>query len=291
MARSGQPGIRRRGRGPRRRGEAQGQARNDHSRDRHLLAPGLPWPLLLAEFIGTALLVGVGLSIVILDFGRHSPVASLVPSPALRRAITGFAFGCVGAAITISPVGKTSGSHINPVVTLSFALEHKLSPRLATGYVVAQLLGATLGAGFLLAWGAMGDSIDYGASLPGKEGTVIAALGEAGATFLLVFLLFTMLGIRPLKRFAPLLFPPLYGVLVWLEGPLSGTSTNPARSLGPEIVTPDFHGWWVYWIGPVSGAVVAMALRRFSPASRLQIDEAKLAHFLHDPFDVLHDRR
>ena len=89
-----------------------------------------PWQNYLSELIGTALLVAVGLSVVIFDFGAGSPMLRLLPDAGLRRLITGFLFGSTGALIAISPVGKISGAHINPVVTLAFHIKGKLCRRL-----------------------------------------------------------------------------------------------------------------------------------------------------------------
>src|SRR5512137_558596 len=127
-----------------------------------------PWQPLLAELIGTALLVLVGLSLVIFMFGTGSPMARLLPNEALRRLITGFFFGTTGALIALSPVGKESGAHINPVVTIGFWLFGKIELRLVCGYIVAQLTGACLGCLPLLAWGEMGQSVAFGATLPGQ---------------------------------------------------------------------------------------------------------------------------
>jgi glycerol uptake facilitator-like aquaporin len=80
-----------------------------------------PWPLFLSELIGTAFLVFVGLSVVIMMSGAGSPLAGITPSGAWGRLITGFLFGTTGAIIAISPVGKISGAHIDPVVSLGFA--------------------------------------------------------------------------------------------------------------------------------------------------------------------------
>jgi aquaporin Z len=245
----------------------------------------------VAELIGTGLLVGAGLSVVIFDFGRGSPLAQVVPSAALRRAITGFLFGMVGATIAFSQVGRISGSHINPVVTISFWLRGKITAQLAAGYILGQMVGATVGAAALLAWREMGRSVAYGATVPGPAGAWWAVAGETGATFCLVVGLFAMLGSRRLRPYAPWLFPPLYGLLVWLEGPLSGSSTNPARSLGPALISADFRDLWVYFLGPLVGTGLALAFLRLGPLQRLDVDVAKLHHFADDPHHVLHSRR
>ena len=105
----------------------------------------IPWALFVSELIGTALLVLVGLSLVILMFGAGSPMARLIPNEGLRRLITGFLFGTTGGCIALSPVGKVSGAHINPVVTLAFRLMGKLDLRTTLGYIGAQLFGAVVG--------------------------------------------------------------------------------------------------------------------------------------------------
>lgn len=246
-----------------------------------------PWKLFGAEVIGTALLIAVGLSVVIVEFGDGSPVARLLPSAAWRRAVTGFLFGITGALIALSPLGKESGAHINPVVTLGFWLIGRLKARHVIGYVLSQLAGATIGAAPLLAWGAMGRSVTYGATLPGAAyGAAWAMVGEAGTTFALIFGLFFFLRRRRLRRFTPALFPPLYAVMVWLEAPVSGTSTNPARSFGPAVISGDWHGWWIYWIGPLAGTLLAVAAHRWSARHRPAIAVAKIHHFEHDRYGI-----
>jgi aquaporin Z len=248
-----------------------------------------PWKLYGAELIGTALLVAVGLSIVILDFGRGSPLVRLLPNGAGRRLLTGLLFGVTGMLITLSALGKESGAHLNPVVTLGFWMMGRLRAPHAAGYVVCQLAGAVLGAVPLLAWGEMGRSVAFGATVPGAGyGAAWALGGEAVTTFALVFGLFFFLRHRSLKPFAPELFPPLYAVMVWLEAPISGTSTNPARSLGPAVISGDWRGWWVYWIGPLIGTLVAVAVHRWAGKRWLAIAVAKIHHFEHDRYGVFH---
>jgi aquaporin Z len=78
--------------------------------------------LFMAEMFGTGLLLMVGLSSVIFMFSATRPFVALVPSLIARRMINGFFFGSVGATIALSPLGKISGAHINPVVTMGFWL-------------------------------------------------------------------------------------------------------------------------------------------------------------------------
>jgi aquaporin Z len=251
----------------------------------------LPWKLFAAELIGTALLVGVGLSFVIFDMGQGSPLATLVPDEGARFFITGFLFGSTGALITISPLGKESGAHINPAVTLGFWLMGKMQARHATGYVASQLAGAVIGAVPLLAWGAMGRSVTFGATVPGAAyGVTWALLGEVVTTFALIFGLFFFLRHKRLRVYTPAIFPPLYAIMVWLEAPISGTSTNPARSLGPAVISGDWHGWWIYWIGPLIGTLLGLAVYLSAGWERRMIEVAKVYYFGHDPHGIFHLR-
>ena len=239
--------------------------------------PGLLRRLFLSELAGTAALLLVGLSVVILMWGDGGPGARLVPDEGLRRAITGFLFGTTGGAIALSPVGKTSGAHINPAVTLGFWLMGKMTPGTVAVYVAAQLLGAALGCLPLLAWGDLGRSVAFGATLPGKGyGTGDVLLGEAETTFALVVILCVFLGFRRLRGFTPFTMPILYSVMVFLESPISGTSTNPARSFGPSLVSGRWGDWWIYWVGPVLGTLAA-TIACSALAKRIEV--AKLYYF------------
>jgi aquaporin Z len=197
----------------------------------------VPWQPLLAGLVGTGLLVLVGLTVVLLMFGTGSPGAQALPSEGLRRLITGSLFGTTGALIAISPVGKESGAHINPVVA-------------------------------------------FGAALPGRGyTTAIALMGEVITTFLLMAELCIFLGFRPLRPYSPALFPFLYAIMVSAESPVSGTSTNPARSLGHAIVSGQWDGWWISWAGPLIGVLIGGAV--FSFLAR-RIEVAKVYHFESD---------
>lgn len=246
-----------------------------------------PFPcwLFLSELAGTALLLLVGLSIIILMFGSESPMIRLIPDEDLRRAITGFLFGSTGALIALSAVGKESGAHINPAVTLAFWLFRKINTRIAIVYLLGQLMGAIIGSLPLLFWGKSGQSISFGATLPGQGYTMHTVLfGEVITTFIMVSLLIVFLGFRQIRAYTPAIFPILYAIMVPLEAAISGTSTNPVRSLGPALISGQWHGWWIYWIGPLIGALMASLACSFL-ARRISV--AKLYHFDSNPNGLL----
>jgi aquaporin Z len=234
----------------------------------------------VAEFIGTAALLAGGLSLVIFMFGEGTPMARVLPNEALRRSVTGFLFGSIGAAIALSPVGRVSGAHLNPAVTIGFRLMGKLESGLGLGYIAAQLAGAVAGCVPLLAWGAMGRSISFGATLPGPGyATSTVLLGEVLTTFGLVTMLCVFLAAPPFRRFTPFAIPFLYAIMVPLEASISGTSTNPARTFGPAVISGQWRGWWIYWVGPLLGMLAAILVCS-SFASRIEV--AKLYHFESD---------
>lgn len=235
------------------------------------------WQLFLAELMGTGLLLLVALSIVILMFGSGSPMVADIPNIGLRRLITGFLFGSTGALISISRIGKVSGAHLNPVVTLAFWLMGKMDLRTAFRYVSGQLTGSIIGCLPLLAWGSMGRSVEFGATMPGSGYTLqIVLLGEILTTFTMLCLLAVFLASKRLRPYTPALFPFLYSIMVFLEGAISGTSTNPARSMGPAVISGYWEGWWIYWIGPVAATLMATLAVRFL-AKRITV--AKLYYF------------
>jgi aquaporin Z len=231
----------------------------------------------LSEFAGTAILLLFGLSIVIFMFGAGSPMAQLIPNVKIRQVMTGFLFGSVGASIALSPIGKFSGAHINPAVTMVFWLFRKLEGRLAITYILAQLTGAVIGCLPLLIWGGMGRSINFGVTVPGQGYTTQTAfLGEVITTFTMVLLLIVFIGFRRIRQFTPYMFPLLYAIMVPLEADISGISTNPARSLGPAVISGQWDAFWIYFAGPVTGALLA-SLAGSALARRITI--AKLYHF------------
>ncbi|MCK7538425.1 MAG: aquaporin [Marinilabiliales bacterium] len=166
---------------------------------------------------------------------------------------------------------------MNPAVTMVFWLFRKIEGRLAITYILAQLTGAIIGCIPLLLWGQTGRSVDFGATIPGEGyATQIVIMGEVITTFTMVLLLIVFIGFRQIRQFTPFMFPFLYATMVPLEAAISGTSTNPARTLGPAVLSGQWDGWWIYLIGPLAGALLA-SLAGSLLAKRITI--AKLYHF------------
>jgi aquaporin Z len=204
-------------------------------------------------------------------------MSQLIPAVKVRQMITGFLFGSIGASIALSPIGKLSGAHINPAVTMVFWLFRKLEGRLAITYILAQLTGGIVGCLPLLLWGTMGRSIDFGVTIPGEGYSMqTALLGEVITTFTMVSLLVIFIGFRSIRQFTPYMFPILYAIMVPLEADISGISTNPARSLGPAVISGQWDGFWIYLAGPLAGALLA-SLACSLLAKKITI--AKLYHF------------
>jgi aquaporin Z len=246
---------------------------------------GLPSPhdrlhpkLYAAEAVGTALLVAVGLSIVIAIFGRGSVIVQWLPSPGWRRLLAGGCFGTVGALIAISPLGRISGAHINPAVSLAFWLENKLAWRDLVGYLLAQMLGGVIGALPLLAWGSMGRELGFGATVVGSGVRVgWAFAGELVATLALVLAIFITASHERTRAFTPWTIPPLFAWLVWWEAPLSGASANPARSFGPAVISAVWSDFWIYLLAPMLGAVLAIGLLRLEWLGQHRVPVARVA--------------
>lgn len=153
---------------------------------------GWHWAPWLCEFLGTALLLGGGLSGVFLDFGPASPVAARLHSTSARLLLTGLLFAGSGSLVALSPLGRRSGAHLNPAVTVAFWTQRKVHPHDLAGYVTAQLAGALSAAAVLrLAWGHTARALHVGATQPGHGFSPLDAAGlEALMTASLILMIF-----------------------------------------------------------------------------------------------------
>ncbi|MBV9795330.1 MAG: aquaporin [Actinobacteria bacterium] len=204
---------------------------------------------LFSELLGTffLVLVAAGGGVVNARFGGHAvPASARVVAPALM----------VMAIILF--MGTVSGAHLNPAVSLAFALRGDFPWRRVPGYLVAQYAGAVLAA--LLLRGLLGMPRHVGLTLPGAGiSAPVALIWEIVLTTGLVsVILGTASGAQQVGSFAALGVGSYIALAGLFGAPVSGASMNPARSLGPALVTGDWTAWWVYLAGPVAGAVIAV---------------------------------
>jgi aquaporin Z len=157
-------------------------------------------------------------------------------------------------------MGTISGAHLNPAVTISFALRGNFPWRRVPGYLAAEMAGAVLAALFLRA--AFGNVGYLGATIPGPGiGAETSVLMEIVLTAGLVsVILGTASGARNVGANAAIAVAG-YIILAGLwAAPISGASMNPARSLAPAIVGGHWTDWWAYVIGPLAGGVIAVGM-------------------------------
>jgi aquaporin Z len=210
--------------------------------------PRQEWRRLFAEVLGTFLLVLAGAGAGVVDAVSHGAVG---------RGASVTAPGLMVMAVILF-MGAVSGAHLNPAVTLGFAVRGDFPWRRVPGYVLAELLGSTLAV--LLLWAMFGKVGSLGATEPGAGiSDLQAMLMEMTLT---VGLVSVILGTASRSQnLGPLsaLGVGSYIVLAGLwSSPISGASMNPARSFGPDLVLGNFDHYWVYVVGPVLGALIAV---------------------------------
>ncbi len=197
---------------------------------------------LLAEAIGTFILVGIGsMSILATGAFQGSPALVVIPF--------GFGLGLL-AAIAVS--GHVSGGHFNPAVTLGALLDGRIDVMGAIGYVIAQVVGAIAGSAVILA-------LSDQAVVAGTKNMPGVSDGGAFLTEVVLTAIFIAVILTVTKRDAghAILVIPLTLLVIHAVGiPFSGASVNPARALGPAIVSMDFAAIWIYLTAPFVGAVV-----------------------------------
>jgi MIP family channel proteins len=212
----------------------------------------------LSELLGTYLLVLIGPGTV----AAVSLAQGITPFQALL--IIGFAFGAtVGLVILL--LGRISGAHINPAITLAHTIAGKMTLEMFLPYISFQVLGGLLGAFTLrLIFSQLGSSADLGATkLASGVSVPVGILLETGGTFVLATSGFlASLKIHKKPGEATLIGATLFVIILAL-GPLTNASLNPARSLGPALATGYFTNLSVYWIGPLAGGLIAGVVYRF----------------------------
>lgn len=199
-----------------------------------------------AELIGTFILVFCGTGAIVIDAWSGGTIGHLGVS---------ITFGFVVVAIVYA-IGAVSGAHINPAVTVAFALAGRFSFREIPAYVIAQCLGAVLASGMLRLL--FPEVITLGETLP--AGSLVQSFSME--IILSFFLMFIIINVATGSKEVGIMAGLAIGITVLLEalfaGPVSGASMNPARSLGPALVNLNFQHLWIYFTAPFIGAGISI---------------------------------
>lgn len=237
-------------------------------------------PEYAAEAFGLGLFMLSACGFAVLLFHPMSPVPAALPSLTLRSALMGLAMGLTSVLNVYSPWGRRSGAHLNPSFTLAFYRLGKVSRRDTVGYIVAQFVGGFAGTALavvlLRAW--VGDpAVNYVATVPGRWGLGVAFLAELAISFVLMLVVLAVLSRPRLAPFTGLFAGALVALYITFENPISGMSMNPARTVGSAAFAHVWTGWWLYFIAPPLGMLLAVELMRGRSAVRERMC-AKMHH-------------
>jgi aquaporin Z len=237
------------------------------------------WPEYLIEAwcLGTFMISACFFGV--LFFNPVSPLTAL--SSGVRNALMGIAMGSTAVAIITSGLGKRSGAHFNPAVTLTFLRLGKIAWTDAVWYVASQFVGGVSGVlvAYLVLGGLLADSaVNFVVTVPGSYGPVTAFVAEIFISFLMMtMILFTSNSVR-FARFTPVIAGCFVAIYITLESPISGMSMNPARSFASAAVANQWVAWWIYFIAPPTAMLTAAEF--FVRTRGLKnVQCAKLDHF------------
>jgi len=219
----------------------------------------------LAEFAGTALLVGIGTGAIVLS-------VRIGGIPQWEMAIAWF----VAVLVPIVLFVGVSGAHLNPAVTLSLAASGRISWPETPAYILGQFGGAFLGSGVVAI--TLGNAGHLGSTIP-STGLLTVFFGEALFTALLVAAVFVLADRGEGHLRWRLALPPLaVGLSTYIIGPWTGSSLNPARSIAPAVLSGSFTDLWVYLICVPLGALAVAVAWRPTSVDRLDRGPGRLGY-------------
>ena len=199
----------------------------------------------LAEAIGTFGLVFVGCGAIVVNDLYGAPLGHVGVS---------MAFGLIVMAMIYS-FGNISGAHLNPAVTIGFAIAGRLSVKTVPPYIASQIIGAIAAAALLRFL--FQEHSDLGSTFPSGSVTQAFTAEVAFTFFLMLVILNVSTGHMEKGIMAGAAIGATVALAALVGGPVSGASMNPARSLGPALVSWQIHSLWIYMLAPVVGAALA----------------------------------
>ena len=217
------------------------------------------WPEYSMEAAGLAIFMF--LVCVYATFLQHpdSPMHRAILNPLWRRLIMGLAVGTTLTTLVLTPLGRQSGGHFNPAITLTFLRLGKVAIWDALFYVLSQFVGATLGvaiAAFALQGKLQNEAVRFAVTVPGLLGETGAFAAEVLISLSLMMAVLLFSNRSSLAKFTPFFIGAMYMFYITFESPLSGMSMNPARTFGSAFHAGYWHALWVYFVAPLLGMLL-----------------------------------
>lgn len=218
------------------------------------------WPEYLIEGVLLGLFMISTCSFTILFQYPTAPGYRAIVDPFVRRVLTGLAMGLTAIALIYSPIGRRSGAHFNPSVTLTYFRLGKIRSDDAAFYIIAQFLGGVAGVMVVKLTAGMfasAPSVRFAATMPAMNAIAIALAAEFAISFLTMTVVLIASNTRSLAPFTGLMVGLLVAAYATFESPISGFSQNPARSFASAFALGDWHFLWIYFVAPPIGMLAA----------------------------------
>ena len=216
------------------------------------------WLLYIFEGAELAIFMISACASTVILFDPSYPVLHLLPSAIIRRLLMGIAMGATAVFIIHSPMGKQSGAHFNPAITLSYLRLGKIAGWDAAFYVVFQFIGGVSGvavSSLVLGSRLAAPTADYAVTVPGRYGTAAAFFAELFMATLLMGVVLWFTNRPSLANYTSYLVGILIALYVLFFAPVSGFSINPARTTGSAVFAGVWTAGWLYFTAPLLGMV------------------------------------
>jgi aquaporin Z len=209
----------------------------------------------LAELLGTFLFMMIG-------YGSIAGIPN-ASAPAPNLLVVPFSFG-LGLLAAIFSFGHISGGHFNPAVTVAMILDKRTAAVEGVGYIIAQIIGA-IAAAVVIYLTVSQQAVAAGITKPGTGISDLSALALE-ITFTAIFLLVILISSNRSPGLAALAIPFTLVAIHFAIATLSGSSVNPARSIGSALVGGDLNQLWIYLVGPVVGGIIGWGIYKVADA-------------------------